>query len=165
MKIEPRDEFEDNPDSFMPHVTNVVSVEVEPLKSIIINSSDDINKKSVKSRPSVYPQQLRDPIPRQKVQIVRSADGKIQVFGLRPDQQVVKLPDGKLEIFSKPQPQKHAMTQTFPEGEGIARKAARVVAVHVPLAPGQQAPTGATVFKSGGKTYYLRRAAKPNQEN
>merc|ERR1719234_1952998 len=36
----------------------------------------------------------------QKVQIVKSADGKIQVRGLLPGQQLVQMPDGKLQIFS-----------------------------------------------------------------
>ncbi len=40
----------------------------------------------------------------QKVQIVRSADGKIQVRGLLPGQQLVQMPDGKLQIFSQPPP-------------------------------------------------------------
>ena len=38
----------------------------------------------------------------QKVQIVRSSDGKIQVRGLLPGQQLVQMPDGKLQIFSQP---------------------------------------------------------------
>ena len=114
MKIEPRDEFDDNPDSFMPLVTNVQSVQVkkESLKPMIVNSSSGTNKKS---RPSVYPQQLQDHIPRQQLKIVWLDDGKIQVRGLRTNQQVVRMPDGKLQIFSKPKPQKHAMTQTLPE--------------------------------------------------
>ena len=37
----------------------------------------------------------------QKVQIVRSSDGKIQVRGLFPGQQLVQMPDGKLQIFSQ----------------------------------------------------------------
>ena len=36
----------------------------------------------------------------QKVQIVKSADGKIQVRGLLPGQQLVMMPDGRLQIFS-----------------------------------------------------------------
>lgn len=40
--------------------------------------------------------------PQQKVQIVRSADGKIQVRGLLPGQQLVQMPDGRLQIFSSP---------------------------------------------------------------
>ena len=36
----------------------------------------------------------------QKVQIVKSADGKIQVRGLLPGQQLVQMPDGRLQIFS-----------------------------------------------------------------
>ena len=35
----------------------------------------------------------------QKVTIVKSADGKINVLGLLPGQQLVKLPNGKLQIF------------------------------------------------------------------
>ena len=38
----------------------------------------------------------------QKVQIVHSSDGKIQVRGLLPRQQLVQMPDGKLQIFSQP---------------------------------------------------------------
>ena len=39
----------------------------------------------------------------QKVQIVKSADGKIQVRGLLPGQQLVQMPDGgRLQIFSQP---------------------------------------------------------------
>ena len=38
----------------------------------------------------------------EKVQIVRSSDGKIQVRGLLPGQQLVQMPDGKLQIFSQP---------------------------------------------------------------
>ena len=40
------------------------------------------------------------PSAQQKVQIVKSADGKIQVRGLLPGQQLVQMPDGKLQIFS-----------------------------------------------------------------
>ena len=40
--------------------------------------------------------------PQQKVQIVRSSDGKIQVRGLLPGQQLVQMPDGKLQIFTNP---------------------------------------------------------------
>ena len=39
----------------------------------------------------------------QKVQITKSADGKIQVRGLLPGQQLVQMPDGgRLQIFSQP---------------------------------------------------------------
>ena len=62
------------------------------------------------------------PSPQQKVQIVRSADGKIQVRGLLPGQQLVQMPDGKLQIFSQPiapqqqqpQPQPQPQQQTTP---------------------------------------------------
>ena len=36
----------------------------------------------------------------QKLQIIKSADGKVQVRGLLPGQQLVQMPDGKLHIFS-----------------------------------------------------------------
>ena len=42
------------------------------------------------------------PSPQQKVQIVRSADGKTQIRGLLPGQRLVQMPDGKLQIFSRP---------------------------------------------------------------
>ena len=162
MKIEPRDEFDDNRGSFMPIVTNVQSLQVKnesPKPKLPSNTS----KKSMNS--SKHQAQALTPQLEQKVQIVRSVDGKLQVRGLLPGQQLARMPDGKLIIFSKPQPQKqvqHAITQTLPVS--IAREEPPTI-VAVPLAPGRQAPPGATVFKSGGKTYYLRRAAKPNQEN
>ena len=40
----------------------------------------------------------------QKVQIVKSADGKLQVRGLLPGQQLVQMPDGRLQIFSSNTP-------------------------------------------------------------
>merc|ERR1719422_984150 len=49
-----------------------------------------------KGAPAVSP----GPGAQQKVQIVKSADGKIQVRGLLPGQQLVQMPDGKLQIFS-----------------------------------------------------------------
>ena len=61
------------------------------------------------------------PSPQQKVQIVRSADGKIQVRGLLPGQQLVQMPDGKLQIFSQPnapqqqQQQQQQQPQTQPQ--------------------------------------------------
>ena len=51
------------------------------------------------------------PSPQQKVQIVRSADGKIQVRGLLPGQQLVQMPDGKLQIFSQPNAQQQQQQQ------------------------------------------------------
>merc|ERR1719347_1856549 len=52
-----------------------------------------------KGAPAVSP----GPGTQQKVQIVKSADGKIQVRGLLPGQQLVQMPDGKLQIFSSQQ--------------------------------------------------------------
>ena len=50
--------------------------------------------------------------PQQKVQIVRSADGKIQVRGLLPGQQLVQMPDGRLQIFSAPSSSSNVNTTT-----------------------------------------------------
>lgn len=51
----------------------------------------------------------------QKVQIVRSSDGKIQVRGLLPGQQLVQMPDGKLQIFSQPTPAAPAAQPQLPQ--------------------------------------------------
>ena len=65
--------------------------------------------------PSMQQQQQQT---QQKVQIVRSSEGKIQVRGLFPGQQLVQMPDGKLQIFSQPttvqqqqQPQQNQLQQ------------------------------------------------------
>ena len=60
--------------------------------SIIQQNASPSNLNTVQSNSS----------PQQKVQIVRSADGKIQVRGLLPGQQLVQMPDGRLQIFSAP---------------------------------------------------------------
>ena len=48
------------------------------------------------------PAQSPAPGSQQKVQIVRSTDGKIQVRGLLPGQQLIQMPDGKLQIVTQP---------------------------------------------------------------
>ena len=214
MKVKPNDEFDDNPDSFMPLVTNVQSLQFPELparkakrianeiiaenlnlKSKGSNTENDLNAtKENKENPKKEPKTSKIPkLPKdfmavqtarqhqvfnppsntnkkslpsvnslqhqaqaltlqlqpqlqQKVQIVRSVDGKMQVRGLLPGQQLARMPDGKLIIFSKPQPQKqvqHAVTQTLPVN--IAREEPPTI-VAVPLAPGWQAPPGANVF-------------------
>ena len=82
----------------------------------VVNSPTNTNKISLPSvaggtqdpvaTPTMVasPQQQAQPVTpssQQKVQIVRSADDKIQVRGLLPRQQLVQMPDGKLQIFSK----------------------------------------------------------------
>merc|ERR1719330_422917 len=52
-----------------------------------------------KGAPAISP----GPGTQQKVQIVKSADGKIQVRGLLPGQQLVQMPDGRLQILSNQQ--------------------------------------------------------------
>ena len=48
----------------------------------------------------------------QKIQIIRSSDGKIKVGGLREGQQLLQMPDGKLQIFNNPNAGVTAMTPT-----------------------------------------------------
>jgi len=49
----------------------------------------------------IKPKSGSSPVPvKQKVQIVKATDGKIQVRGLLPDQQLVQMSDGRLQIFS-----------------------------------------------------------------
>ena len=64
----------------------------------------NINKTTVSTTLAPQPQVTTQPSPssQQKVQIVKTADGKIQVRGLMPGQQLVQMPDGKLQIFSLP---------------------------------------------------------------
>ena len=54
---------------------------------------------------TVQPKQQLEPVQQQqqKVQIVRSNDGKIRARGLLPGQLLVQMPDGKLQIFSQQQ--------------------------------------------------------------
>ena len=55
---------------------------------------------------TVQPKQQLEPVQQQqqKVQIVRSNDGKIRARGLLPGQLLVQMPDGKLQIFSQQHP-------------------------------------------------------------
>ena len=66
-------------------------------------------------QPHQIQQQQQSPQTQQKVQIVRSSDGKIQVRGLLPGQQLVQMPDGKLQIFSQPTPGQPAVQATIPQ--------------------------------------------------
>ena len=59
---------------------------------------EDLGLAEVKTANAIPPPQQQQQT-QQKVQIVRSSDGKIQVRGLLPGQQLVQLPDGKLKIF------------------------------------------------------------------
>ena len=67
-----------------------------------------INKTTISTtKPTPLPPPVAQPTPaspgqQQKVQIVKTSDGKIQVRGLMPGQQLVQMPDGKLQIFSLP---------------------------------------------------------------
>merc|ERR1719410_2127450 len=70
----------------------------------------------------------------QKVQIVKSADGKIQVRGLLPGQQLVQMPDGRLQIFSN---------QPVTSGSGAVSPVKTVESPAVPQQQVQQSPLSA----------------------
>ena len=62
---------------------------------------EDLGLADVETANAISPPQQHQQT-QQKVQIVRSNSGKIQVRGLLPGQQLVQMPDGKLQIFSQP---------------------------------------------------------------
>ena len=93
----------------------------------------------------------------QKVQIVRSSDGKIQVRGLLPGQQVVQMPGGKLQIVpTTPKPPSIATATT---ANSSPQQQKQVVAKQ--LAPGVPIPPGHIAFISGGKTYTIPKSVLP----
>merc|ERR1719312_1201600 len=102
----------------------------------------------------------------QKVQIVKSADGKIQVRGLLPGQQLVQMPDGKLQIFSS----QAASSTASPVKPGLGGKVIGGNSViqspqstnqPVKLLPAQQPSLlpkpAAGVITSPSKTYCIQR--------
>jgi len=97
------------------------------------------------------PQQYHSvkPAPQQKVQIIRSSDGKMQVQGLLPCQQVVQMRDGKLAIMTTPKPPVVPTVTNPPQQQ----KQPQVVAQQV--APGAPIPPAQVPFISGGKTYTI----------
>ena len=85
--------------------------------------------------PAVAPGAAASPAPvQQKVQIVKSADGKIQVRGLLPGQQLVQMPDGRLQIFSN---------QPVTSGSGAVSPVKTVESPAVPQQQVQQSPLSA----------------------
>ena len=93
--------------------------------------------------------------PQQKVQIVRSGDGKIQVRGLLPDQQLMQMPDGKIQILANPNapPKTYAQVVAQQLAPDAPQQQEQIVAQQ--LAPGAPIPPGHTAFVSGGKTYTI----------
>jgi len=102
----------------------------------------------------------------QKVQIVKSADGKIQVRGLLPGQQLVQMPDGKLQIFSSQQ----NSSSTSPVKPGLGAKviggntviqSPQAATPPVKLLPAQQPSLlpkpAAGALTSPSKTYCIQR--------
>ena len=85
--------------------------------------------------PAVAPGAAASSAPvQQKVQIVKSADGKIQVRGLLPGQQLVQMPDGRLQIFSN---------QPVTSGSGAVSPVKTVESPAVPQQQVQQSPLSA----------------------
>ena len=77
-------------------VTEEVAVQTED----ILQTKETVGTQTTPT--IVQPNQLQQSQTQQKVQIVCSSGGKIQVRGLLPGQRLVKMPDGKLQIFSQP---------------------------------------------------------------
>ena len=77
-------------------VTEEVAVQTED----ILQTKETVGTQTTPT--IVQPNQLQQSQTQQKVQIVRSSGGKIQVLGLLPGQRLVQMPDGKLQIFSQP---------------------------------------------------------------
>ena len=131
----------------------------------VVNSPTNTNKISLPSvaggtqdpvaTPTMVasPQQQAQPVTpssQEKVQIVRSADGKIQVRGLLPGQQLVQMPDGKLQIFSQPNAtqQQAQPQQTQPQQQPAAQQPQQQI-IATPTTPNQGNrivvhPSGAT---------------------
>lgn len=53
--------------------------------------------------------------PPQRVQIMRTPDGRITVKGLLPGQQLVQYPDGKLQVLTSQQVQREGLVQATPQ--------------------------------------------------
>jgi len=115
-----------------------------------------------KGAPAISP----GPGTQQKVQIVKSADGKIQVRGLLPGQQLVQMPDGKLQIFSSQQasstasPVKPALGGKVIGGNSVIQSP-QSTNQPVKLLPAQQPSLlpkpAAGVITSPSKTYCIQR--------
>ena len=88
----------------------------------------------------------------QKVQIVKSADGKIQVRGLLPGQQLVQMPDGRLQIFSSNSPSVSGGTPVK-TGDTVIQTASPQPST---LQPQQLLPKPSPV-RSPSKTYTIQR--------
>ncbi len=73
-----------------------VAIPANPAMTV---ASPQIQPTAVNSTPSPA---VAAGAPQQKVQIVRSSDGKIQVRGLLAGQQLMQMPDGKLQIVATP---------------------------------------------------------------
>merc|ERR1719410_2618818 len=85
----------------------------------------------------------------QKVQIVKSADGKIQVRGLLPGQQLVQMPDGRLQIFSSNAP--------VSGGTPVKTAEPSVIQTPTPQQPPQHLLPKPNQVQSPSKTYTIQR--------
>ena len=66
---------------------------------IFLSKDGKIIRPQVSNSGTAQPSRVQ-PGTKQKVQIVKNANGKIEVCGLLPGQQLVKMPDGNLQMFS-----------------------------------------------------------------
>ena len=123
--------------------------------------------------PSVTP--AASPV-QQKVQIVKSADGKIQVRGLLPGQQLVQMPDGRLQIFSNQQvpagagtviqntqpqmkmvsPQAVTQQQVLQQSQVIQQQP-QIIQQQLPQQQLLPKPSPVTAIQSPSKTYTIQR--------
>ncbi|XP_040567508.1 nucleosome-remodeling factor subunit NURF301 [Lepeophtheirus salmonis] len=155
----------------------IIGTQVVPLGG---TGKSTVSTPTVPSKPTVTTTASSTPT-QQKVQIVRSSDGKIQVKGLLPGQQLVQMPDGKLQIFSQPNSSttstlnstsnstiSNSQTYSNTKPAGYEMKNTNSSTIDSPgkqqivaqqLPPGSQIPPGMTVFMSNGKTYCIPKAA------
>jgi nucleosome-remodeling factor subunit BPTF len=74
----------------------------QPKVAIPANPTAVLSPQQVTTTTTTASPQLVSAVPQQKVQIVRSSDGKIQVRGLMAGQQLMQMADGKLQIVAAP---------------------------------------------------------------
>ena len=100
-----------------------------------------LNKTTISTTKPTPPPPVAQPTPttpgqQQKVQIVKTSDGKIQVRGLMPGQQLVQMPDGKLQIFSLPSTNAATTTtQQQPQAVGGSIGGVRLATPSTPSSP------------------------------
>ncbi|PNF38728.1 hypothetical protein B7P43_G14361 [Cryptotermes secundus] len=79
--------------------------------SILPKTAGQQGQSLIKIQPSTQASVTAAPPTQQRVQILKGADGKIQVRGLMPGQQLVQMPDGKLHVLNTAQVQTSQIQQ------------------------------------------------------